>query len=56
MKLENILAFVRSHGFSARISGNAVSFAIPYSIDGKHAGYEAATVSSMSEALDALGY
>ena len=56
MKLQSLLAFVQSHGFAASIVGNTVSFAIPYSIDGKHAGYDAATVSTMIEARDALGY
>jgi len=56
MKLQSLLAFIQSHGFSARIVGNAVSFAIPYSINGEHSGYDTATISTMSEARDALGY
>lgn len=52
-----LLQFIASHGFNA--TGNAdgsVTFAIPYSRDGQHAGFESYTVRTFKEARVHLGY
>lgn len=55
-QLECLARFVREHGFQAIVIDGAVTFAVPYSIDGKHVGYEAFTVRTRNEAREALGY
>lgn len=55
-ELAGVLRFVRSHGWSATILNGKVVFGIPYSINGKHAGFETHKVATIGEARNALGY
>ncbi len=49
--------FIASHGFNAVPNADGtVSFGVPYSVKGVHAGFEFYTVATFTEARAALGY
>jgi hypothetical protein len=57
MKRLRLAQFIASHGFNATPNADgSVTFGIPYSKNGQHAGFEFYTVSTLSEARAALGY
>ena len=57
MKTLRLAQFIASHGFNAVPNADgSVTFGVPLTKDGQHAGFEFYTVSSFAEAHAALGY
>lgn len=57
MKTLRLAQFIASHGFNPTPNADgSVTFGVPYSRDGQHAGFEFYTVATFTEARAALGY